>query len=330
MLASWRLAAQSSNMHADTTLPDWNSLAGLDDNNVPLLATALLIARDEYPSLDAGLYDGMVQGHVQELRDEIDSIATCTLKMQAINRHLFDEAGFAGNHDAYYDPRNSYLNEVLERRLGNPISLAMVQMEVARRLGVPLDGVSFPGHFLVRLPIDDGVLVMDPFNRGRPLDEDELRKRARPHLGGEIPDDEALFRILDPASHRSILMRMLRNLHGVYAEQGDWGRAGQCRSITRSRSWLLQTRSSPRRATGPGPLPANASGSARLGLVARTRHRNDPVRETQLTWGQPSQSSIISKSSLVTPQSGHVHVSGMSSQRVPAAMPSSGSPAASS
>ena len=215
-------------MPPDTTLPDWNSLAGLDDNNVPLLATALLIARDEYPSLDAGLYDGMVQGHVQELRDEIDSIATCTLKMQAINRHLFDEAGFAGNHDAYYDPRNSYLNEVLERRLGNPISLAMVQMEVARRLGVPLDGVSFPGHFLVRLPIDDGVLVMDPFNRGRPLDEDELRKRARPHLGGEIPDDEALFRILDPASHRSILMRMLRNLHGVYAEHGDWGRAVRC------------------------------------------------------------------------------------------------------
>ncbi|WP_219721538.1 transglutaminase-like domain-containing protein, partial [Clostridioides difficile] len=88
----------------------------------------------------------------------------------------------AGNHDAYYDPRNSYLNEVFERRLGNPISLAMVQMEVARRLDVPLDGVSFPGHFLVRLPIDDGLLVMDPFNRGRPLDEDELRLRARPHL----------------------------------------------------------------------------------------------------------------------------------------------------
>ncbi len=215
-------------MHAGTTLPDWNSLAGLDDNNVPLLATALLIARDEYPSLNAALYDSMVQAHVQELRDEIESIATCTLKMQAINRHLFDEAGFAGDHGAYYDPRNSYLNEVLERQLGNPISLAMVQMEVARRLGVPLDGVSFPGHFLVRLPIDDGVLVMDPFNRGRPLDEAELRQRVRPHLGGEMPDDEALFHILDPASHRSMLMRMLRNLHGVYVDQGDWERAVRC------------------------------------------------------------------------------------------------------
>ncbi|MDP1183801.1 transglutaminase family protein, partial [Klebsiella pneumoniae] len=77
-------------------------------------------------------------------------------------------------------------------RLGNPISLALVQMEVARRLGIPLDGVSFPGHFLVRLPVDDGVLVMDPFNGGRPLDVDELRERAKSHLGGQMPDDQVL------------------------------------------------------------------------------------------------------------------------------------------
>ena len=89
----------------------------------------------------------------------------------------------------------------------------MVQIEVARRLGVPLDGVSFPGHFLVRLPVDDGILVMDPFNGGRPLGADELRERAKPHLGGDIPDDNALMHILDPASHRAILIRMLRNLH---------------------------------------------------------------------------------------------------------------------
>ena len=104
----------------------------------------------------------------------------------------------------------------------------MVQMEVARRLGMPLDGVSFPGHFLVRLPVDDGVLVMDPFNRGRPLDEDELRQRARPHLGGEMPDVEALYRILHPATHRAMLTRMLRNLHGVYVDRDDWERAVRC------------------------------------------------------------------------------------------------------
>ena len=147
--------------------------------------------------------------------------------MAAINRHLFDELGYTGNHDEYYDPRNSYLNEVFERRLGNPVSLAMVQMEVARRLGVPLDGVSFPGHFLVRLPVDDGLLVMDPFNGGRPLGVDELRERAKPHLGGDIPDDAALLHILNPASHRAILVRTLRNLHGVYAEREEWDRAAR-------------------------------------------------------------------------------------------------------
>jgi len=215
-------------MRAGFELPDWNSLARLDDDSLPLLATALLIASDEYPQLDADLYDTLLQDHAEHLRGEIEAIDQWPLKMQAINRHLFEELGYTGNHDEYYDPRNSYLNQVFDRRLGNPISLAMVQMEVARRLGVPLDGVSFPGHFLVRLPIDDGVLVMDPFNRGRPLDEDELRMRARPHLGGEMPDDEALFRILGPASHRSMLMRMLRNLHGVYTDNDDWERAVRC------------------------------------------------------------------------------------------------------
>jgi regulator of sirC expression with transglutaminase-like and TPR domain len=214
-------------------LPDWNSLARLDDASLPLLGTALLIARDEYPDLDADQYDALVQGHAAGMREEIDATEHWALKMQAINRHLFEELGYAGDHDQYYDPRNSYLNEVFERRRGNPISLALVQMEVARRLGVPLDGVSFPGHFLVRLPVDDGVLVMDPFNRGRPLDVDELRQRARPHLGGDAPDDEALSQILNPASHRAILMRVLRNLHGVYSDGEDWERA------TRSADRLL-------------------------------------------------------------------------------------------
>ena len=212
-------------MRAGFNLPDWNSLATLEGDTLPLFATALLIARDEYPQLDADLYDTLLQSHAEHLRGEIEAIDAWPFKMQVINRHLFEELGYKGNHDEYYDPRNSCLNEVFERRLGNPVSLAMVQMEVARRLGVPLDGVSFPGHFLVRLPIDDGVLVMDPFNRGRPLDEDELRQRARPHLGGEMPDDEALYQILNPASHRAILMRMLRNLHGVYTERDDWERA---------------------------------------------------------------------------------------------------------
>src|SRR5690606_412746 len=169
-------------------LTNWNALASLDDEALPLLDAALLIARDEYPDLDTELYAAQVQAHADALRDEVAAIEPSALKMAAINRHLFVELGYSGNHDEYYDPRNSYLNQVLDRRLGNPISLALVQMEVARRLGIPLDGVSFPGHFLVRLPVDGGLLVMDPFNGGRPLAVEELRERARPHLG-EPPDD---------------------------------------------------------------------------------------------------------------------------------------------
>src|SRR3546814_13021437 len=100
--------------------------------------------------------------------DLIDALEHWALKMQAINRHLSEDLGYAGDHDQYYDPRNSYLNEVFERRRGNQISLAMVQMEVARRTGVPRDGVSFPGPFLVALPVDEGGLVVAPFNPRRP------------------------------------------------------------------------------------------------------------------------------------------------------------------
>lgn len=209
-------------------LPSWESLAGGDDADIPLLGAALLIARDEYPELDPHYYEAMVSQHVAQLRPRLEGIEQSPLRMMAINQYLFDELGYAGNHEEYYDPRNSYLNEVIERRLGIPISLALVQMEVARRLDMPLDGISFPGHFLVRLPVDDGVLVMDPFNRGRPLDADELRERVQPHLAGGSLGDHALHEILNPASHRTILVRMLRNLHAVYSEQEDWARAVRC------------------------------------------------------------------------------------------------------
>jgi regulator of sirC expression with transglutaminase-like and TPR domain len=209
------------------TLPHWDELATLADDALPLLPTALLIARDEYPELDPAAYERLLQAHADHLRVEVDATREWPLKIAAINHHLFNEVGYSGNNDEYYDPRNSYLNEVFERRLGNPISLAMVQIEVARRLGLPLEGISFPGHFLVRLPVDDGVLIMDPFNGGRPLGVDELRERARTNLGGQAPDDSVLAQILDPAPRRAILMRMLRNLYGVYAERGEWDRAAR-------------------------------------------------------------------------------------------------------
>ena len=214
-------------MEPRSALPDWNALAGLGDDELPLLDTALLIARDEYPDLDAAGITAQVDTYAEALRPRLAGDIDLPARLTAINRYLFEEVGFAGNVDQYDDPRNSYLNQVVDRKLGIPISLAVVQMEVTRRLGMPLDGISFPGHFLVRLPVDDGILVLDPYNKGRPVSADELRERASPHLGGQAPDDQQLLQILAPATHRMILMRMLRNLKGLYVESGDWERVAR-------------------------------------------------------------------------------------------------------
>ncbi|MGH8029922.1 MAG: SirB1 family protein [Arenimonas sp.] len=208
-------------------LPEWNSLASLGDDELPLLDTALLIARDEYPELDPRESRAAVDGYVQALRPKLHGDLDLPSRLTAINHFLFDELGYAGNHTQYDDPRNSYVNQVIERKLGIPISLAVIQIELTRRLGLPLDGVSFPGHFLVRLPVDDGILVLDPFNKGRPVSAEELKERASPHLGGQPPDDRQLLEILAPATHRMILARMLRNLKGLYVEAGDWERVAR-------------------------------------------------------------------------------------------------------
>jgi regulator of sirC expression with transglutaminase-like and TPR domain len=208
-------------------MPDWNTLASLGDDELPLLGTALLIARDEYPDLDAARYWAQVDTYATALRPQLERDIDLPARLTAINKYLFDEIGFAGNNVQYDDPRNSYLNQVVDRKLGIPISLAVIQIEVTRRLGMPLDGISFPGHFLVRLPVDDGILVLDPYNKGRPVSAEELRERASPHLGGHAPDDQQLLQILAPATHRMILMRMLRNLKGLYLEQGDWARVAR-------------------------------------------------------------------------------------------------------
>ncbi|HRB10180.1 MAG TPA: tetratricopeptide repeat protein [Ottowia sp.] len=210
-----------------TLLPDWNSLASLGDDELPLLGTALLIARDEYPDLDAASYSAQVDTYASALRPQLERDIDLPARLTAINRYLFEEVGYAGNNAQYDDPRNSYMNVVVDRKLGIPISLAVIQIEVTRRLGMPLDGISFPGHFLVRLPVDDGILVLDPYNKGRPVSAEELRERASPHLGGHAPDDQQLLQILAPATHRMILMRMLRNLKGLYLERGDWERVAR-------------------------------------------------------------------------------------------------------
>jgi regulator of sirC expression with transglutaminase-like and TPR domain len=214
-------------MAANDGLPDWNQLANLKDSQLPLLETALLIARDEYPKLETDAYLSMVDGYGRRLSGSLSDGLDIPSKLTAINHFLYKELGFSGNAMDYEDPRNSYLNQVFDRRLGIPISLAVVHIAVMHRIGLPLEGISFPGHFLVRLPVDDGILVLDPFNQGRPVSIEELRERVTPHLDGQPPSDSQLFQILAPASARTILMRMLRNLQTIYQHQGDHERVAR-------------------------------------------------------------------------------------------------------
>lgn len=214
-------------MAANDGLPDWNQLANLKDSQLPLLETALLIARDEYPELETEAYLAMVDGYGRRLSGSLSDGLDIPSKLTAINHFLYKELGFSGNAMDYEDPRNSYLNQVFDRRLGIPISLAVVHIAVMHRIGLPLEGISFPGHFLVRLPVDDGILVLDPFNQGRPVSIEELRERVTPHLDGQPPSDSQLFQILAPASVRTILMRMLRNLQTIYQHQGDHERVAR-------------------------------------------------------------------------------------------------------
>lgn len=194
-----------------------------EDTAIDLARACLLIAADAYPGLDVERYLGEIEGLAIRLRARLPANCTVEERVVALNQFLFDDLGYCGNTDDYYDPRNSYLNEVMDRRTGIPITLAILYMEIGRRIGLPLEGVSFPGHFLVRLRVRGGMLVLDPFTGGAPQSEDELRSRLQrviPEGATEnVPVAELpLEQFLEPATKRQILARVLRNLKGIYRE----------------------------------------------------------------------------------------------------------------
>jgi len=154
------------------------------------------------------------------IRGRLAADASPDQKVAAMNRHLFGELGFAGNAEAYYDPRNSYLNEVLERRIGIPITLSIVYLEVARRLGLAAQGVAFPGHFLVKVRLKSGALVLDAFGGGVPQSERELRDRLDQVLPKNRARRAELEPYLEPATPREIVARVLRNLKAIYLQSG--------------------------------------------------------------------------------------------------------------
>jgi regulator of sirC expression with transglutaminase-like and TPR domain len=188
------------------------------DGQIDLLRAALLIAADSYPGLDVEGYVARVDDWAAQLRRQIPADAGTETLLRRLNHFLFRILGFKGNTEDYYDPRNSFLNEVLDRRRGIPISLAVVYLEFAQRLDLAVRGVSFPGHFLVKLPHGGGEIVLDPYHRGVSLGEEELKRRLGEVFDSQIED---LSPFLQAASKRDILVRILSNLKGIYQQQGD-------------------------------------------------------------------------------------------------------------
>jgi regulator of sirC expression with transglutaminase-like and TPR domain len=204
------------------SLEAFAELVGREGARIDLALACLMIAEDAYPGLDTQRYLGELDAIAQRLRVRMPQRASAEDRIVALNQLLFDDLGYRGNTDDYYDPRNSYLNEVLERRTGIPITLSIVYMEVGRRAGLSLEGVSFPGHFLVRTRVRGGVLVLDPFAGGVPQSEDDLRERLKrviPEGAVEVPVAELpLEQFLEPASNRQILARVLRNLKAIHRQ----------------------------------------------------------------------------------------------------------------
>src|SRR6185312_8864877 len=199
--------------------------AGIDDERIDLLRAALTFARVEYPQLDPTPYVQQVEEIAHRVESRIDDPGEPSQCIAALNHVLFDEEMFRGNTADYYNPRNSFINDVLDRRLGIPITLALLYMEVGRRAGFPLFGVGMPGHFLVKhYDISGRPILIDAFERGSVVTEEDCRRKVHTIYSGQITlQPEFLLTV----TRRQMLTRMLNNLRTIYLSQRDFRRAVQ-------------------------------------------------------------------------------------------------------
>jgi regulator of sirC expression with transglutaminase-like and TPR domain len=204
------------------TRREFAALVARPDSVVDLARASLLIACEEYPDLDVRGYIERLDRMGASVRAHVGRGASPAAAVAALNGYLFDEEGFRGNTDEYYDPRNSFLNDVLDRRVGIPITLSMVYMEVARRAGLHVEGVGLPGHFIVRLLTSDGEWLIDPFHEGALLSEKDCQQRLDRIFGGRVRMEA---RLVATCGRKQMLARMLRNLKVIYGKQEDWPRA---------------------------------------------------------------------------------------------------------
>lgn len=206
-------------MDLDQTL---GLLASNPHAEVDVAEVALYLARDEYPFLDVEAYLSELDGQAHEARHFVRG--TFSARVEGLCRYLFHEAGFHGNRQNYYDPRNSYLNEVLDRMTGIPITLSIVTMAIGRRLGLEIVGLGLPGHFVVQCREENKSILIDPFHGGRRLSWNDCEILVRQATGADFQVSPLN---LPPIPPGLLLQRMLNNLRGIYLKQEDWGRASK-------------------------------------------------------------------------------------------------------
>jgi len=192
------------------------------DPEVDLAEAALLVAAEEYDGLDVRAYLARLDEMGAALRQRLDDEPRPERAIMALNHYLFQEQGFRGNNEQYYDARNSYLNEVIERRTGIPITLCTVFMEVGRRAGLEVEGVGLPGHFVVRVHTPSRPLLVDPFHGGTLLSEKDCQERLDRIFNGKVQLEPKMLR---PCRRKEMLERILRNLKAIYLRDQDKDRA---------------------------------------------------------------------------------------------------------
>jgi regulator of sirC expression with transglutaminase-like and TPR domain len=214
------MAEWSSGLRADFELLVSNNI---DEHQIPLAQAALTIARMEYPELDAEEYLKRLDWYAARVEQMLPELPETPQVIWALNRVLFEEEEFSGNQEDYYDPRNSFLNEVLDRKLGIPITLALVYMEVAQRIGFPLFGVGMPGHFLLKhYDVAGEETLIDPYHGGDILSRADCQSRLDEIYAGQMSLQPEF---LHTVTRRQMLTRTLNNLRQIYMTRRDFKRA---------------------------------------------------------------------------------------------------------
>ena len=199
--------------HPDRIRADFEQLVKAPEPALELARAALLVAAESDPNVDVDARLHTLESWAVELRSRLEPDWNNLQKLARLRRFVFEELGFRGDTRDYYNPSNSLLHEVMERRLGIPLTLSIIFMELGWRIGIPFEGVGFPGHFLVRLTGEPGDLLLDPFKRGMTVREEDCRHMLREATGGRLEFDDEL---LASVTKRDMIARLLLNLKGAY------------------------------------------------------------------------------------------------------------------